>query len=184
MARGRPRKSRRGRKPAEEPVVNEFAAQHGEYGSALIVDLNNELGGGRQKTYRVIRNLYPDIVDRWLAEGGPGFEEPQRRAIDHCRMLWHRVGSIGKLVSNFNSTGGGGGGPERGLEQMEAISQLALYEKRIPSAYWSVFENVVRHGFTAGEAGTHLATHRPNQIAHAKNSVGFVASLIAMWEGY
>ena len=92
------RKTRRKKKDqirgaqAQEPLVNPFAARHGCFREATVVDLNNELGGGRQKTYRVIRNLHPSVVDRWIAEGGPGFEEPQRRAIDQCRALWRRLG--------------------------------------------------------------------------------------------
>jgi hypothetical protein len=172
-------------KPAnDEPLVNGFTAQHGEYREATVVDLGNELGGGRQKTYRVIRNLYPTVVDRWLAGGGPGFEEPQRRAIDHCRSLWHRLGSQGKLVANLSWTGGGGGGPERGVEQAEALAQLGTYSSRIPPIYWLVFENVVRNDMAAGAAGNTFGVHPSQQAAHAKNCVGFVASMIAQWRGF
>ena len=165
-------------------LVNRFAAQHATYGEATVVDLGNELGGGRQKTYRVVRNLYPTLVDRWLAEGGAGFEEPQRRAIDHCRALWHRIGGSGTLVANLSWVGGSRGGRERGLEQAEALAQLAQYESRIPRPYWMVFENVVRNDMAAGAAGSHLARNSAQAQAHAKNCVGFVASLIAMWRGF
>jgi hypothetical protein len=184
------RKPRRRRKdqptaaPSGEPLVNRFAAQHASYAEGTVVDLGNELGGGRQKTYRVIRNLYPTLVDRWLAEGGPGFEEPQRRAIDHCRALWHRIGGSGTLVANLNWIGGGYGGRERGFEQAQALAQLAQYEGRIPRPYWVVFENVVRNDMAAGSAGSHLANNSAQAQAHAKNSVGFVASLIAQWRGF
>jgi len=186
------RKARRKRKPVAdgagaEPLVNRFAAAHGSYRGATVVDLGNELGGGRQKTYRVIRNLHPTVVDRWLAEGGAGFEEAQRRAIDHCRSLWHRVGGSGTLVANLGWIGSGSstrGGRERGLEQAEALAQLAQYESRIPRAYWLVFENVVRHDMAAGAAGSHLARNSAQAQAHAKNCVGFVASLIAQWRGF
>lgn len=182
------KRSRRKKKPeggeSIDSVVNPFAAQHGTYRQATVVDLSNELGGGRQKTYRVIRNLYPSVVDRWLAEGGPGFEESQRRAVDHCRSLWHRVGGSGTLVANLNWIGGGHAGRERGLEQAEALAQLAQYESRIPRPYWMVFENVVRNDMAAGAAGSHLARNSAQAQAHAKNCVGFVASLIAQWRGF
>ena len=167
-----------------EPPINAFAAQHGTYRSTTIVDLGNELGGGHQKTYRVIRNLYPSVVDRWLAEGGPGFEDPQRRAIDHCRSLWHRIGGSGTLVANLNWIGGGNAGVERGFEQAEALAQLGQYESRIPRLYWRVFENVVRNDMAAGAAGSHLARNSAQAQAHAKNCVGFVASLIAQWRSF
>ncbi|MGE5721748.1 MAG: hypothetical protein ACM3YM_04735 [Sphingomonadales bacterium] len=167
-----------------EPLVNRFAARHGQYREATVVDLGNELGGGRQKTYRVIRNLHTSVADRWLAEGGPGFGEPQRRAIDHVRSLWHRIGGSGTLVANLNWVGGGHSGRERGLEQAEALAQLAQYESRIPRPYWTVFENVVRNDMAAGAAGSHLAKNSVQAQAHAKNCVGFVASLIAQWRGF
>jgi hypothetical protein len=167
-----------------EPPINAFAAQHGIYRSTTIVDLGNELGDGRQKTYRVVRNLYSSVVDRWLAEGGPGFEDPQRRAIDHCRSLWHRIGGSGTLVANLNWIGGGNAGRERGFEQAEALAQLGQYESRIPRLYWRVFENVVRNDMAAGAAGSHLARNSAQAQAHAKNCVGFVASLIAQWRSF
>jgi hypothetical protein len=167
-----------------EPLVNPFAARHGSYREAKIVDLSGELGGGRQKTYRVVRNLRTSTVDKWLAEGGPGFEEPQGRAINHCRALWRRVGSSGTLVANLNWIGGGHAGRERGLEQAEALAQLGQYESRIPRLYWSVFENVVRNDMAAGAAGSHMARNSAQAQAHAKNCVGFVASLIALWRGF
>jgi 1,6-anhydro-N-acetylmuramate kinase len=177
------RRSRPG-KAAAEPLVNPFLARHGSYQEATIVDLGNELGGGRQKTYRVVRNLHTSVVDRWLAEGGPGFDEPQRRAIDHCRALWHRIGGSGTLVANLNWIGGGHSGRERGLEQAEALAQLTQYESRIPRLYWSVFENVVRNDMAAGAAGSPMARNSAQAQAHAKNCVGFVASLIALWRGF
>lgn len=181
------KKLKRKRKDPEqqvEPLVNAYAASHGDYRETMVVDLGNELGGGRQKTYRVLRNLHSSTVDRWLADGGPGFEEPQRRAIDHCRALWRRVGGSGTLVANLNWIGGGTSGRERGLEQAEALAQLAQYESRIPRPYWTVFENVVRHDMAAGAAGSHLARNSAQQQAQAKNCVGFVASLIALWRGF
>lgn len=176
------RRAKRRYQVAREAIelVNQYAAQHSTYREDTVVDLSNELGGGRQKTYKVLRNIYPTIVDRWLAEGGPGFEEPSRRAIEHCRRLWRRVGSHSPLVANLDGVGGGGG-RERGLEQAEALATLAQYERRIPAAYWDVFEDVVRHDIPVGTAAAHFGS---SAHAHAKNCVGFVASLIAQWRGY
>jgi hypothetical protein len=183
MARKAKRRSSSSESGEAQPLINAFAAQHGHYREAAVVDLGNELGGGRQKTYRVMRNLHSTVVDRWIAQGGPGFGEPQRRAIDHCRGLWHRIGGSGTLVANLNWIGGGHAGRERGLEQAEALALLAQYEGRIPRLYWSVFENVVRNEMAAGVAGSHMARNSAQAQAHAKNIVGFVASLIAMWRG-
>ena len=138
----------------------------------------------RSERRSVLRVLYPSIVDRWLADGGPGFEEPQRRAIAHCRELWHQVGSQGSLVANLNWVGGGDSGRERGLAQSEALAQLAQYESRIPRHYWATFENIVRNEWGAGKAAEAFADRPNERLAHARNSVGFVASLIAMWRGF
>jgi hypothetical protein len=184
MAKKVRRKRKDSQLQASEPLVSGFAARHGHYCETTVVDLGNELGGGRQKTYRVLRNLHSTAVDRWLAEGGPGFEEPQRRAIDHCRALWRRVGGSGTLVANLNWVGTGHSGRERGLEQAEALAQIAQYQSRIPRPYWMVFENVVRNDMAAGAAGSHLARNSAQQQAQAKNCVGFVASLIALWRGF
>jgi hypothetical protein len=170
---------------AQEPMINAFAAQHGAYREATVVDLSGELGGGRQKMIKVLRNLYPNVADRWLAEGGEGFDEPQRHAIEHCRALWASIGGQGKLVASWGSTGSGG---KHCRAQMwthaEALTQIALYQKRIPPAYWRAFENVVRFDMAAGKAGSHLANTSSQQQAHAKAATGFVASLIAMWKGF
>ncbi|PSJ39455.1 hypothetical protein C7I55_12645 [Sphingomonas deserti] len=101
-------KRRKTKPAAQEPLINAFAAQHGTYRETTVVDLSGELGGGRQKMTKVLRNLYPNVADRWLAEGGAGFDDPQRHAIEHCRALWASIGGQGKLVSSWSQTGGGG----------------------------------------------------------------------------
>lgn len=165
---------------AEVIELSAFTAQHSDYRATTVVDLNNELGGGRQRMATVLRNLYPCVVDRWLAEGGPGFDEPQRAAIDHCRSLWAMIGTQ-RLCANYTGTIGGEGDAEG---QAFALSQLAEYQEDIPNAYWRAFENVVRFDMPAGQAGSHLAKTTSQQQAHAKAATGFVASLIAQWRGY
>lgn len=186
MARRRAgtRKAKAMAQNTHELLVNAFTAQHGDYREATVVDLNNELGGGRQKTYRVLRVTYPGTVDKWLAEGGPGFEEPQAMAINHVRRLWACAGSLGRQVANYEGFGGGDCGRERGYEQSEALTQLSRYEDQIPRVYWSTFEMLCRDDFGAGAAGAIFADNSPQRIAHAKNCVGFCASLIAQWRGY
>lgn len=177
------RKARKTRKQSEDDqVVSPFAQQHADYGSAVVVDLDGSLGGKRQSMLRVLRNLYPSVVDRWLAEGGPGFDEPQRRAIDHCRSLWNSLGTQ-RLVANYAGSipGESGNGNEA---EVFARLQLAEYENEIPHAYWSVFEAVVRFDMPAGTAGSHLARNQPQRIAAARTTVGFVASKIAEWRNF
>ena len=100
--------------------------------------------------------------------------------MDHCRSLWACIGTQ-RLVANYTGVGGGEGDREG---EVFARAQLAEYKSDIPRAYWEVFENVVRFDMPAGTAGSHLANNPAQQQAHAKNCVGFVASLIAQWRGY
>lgn len=145
----------------------------------------SDIAKHRTERRQVLRVCYPNTVDKWLEEGGPGFEEPQKRAITHCRTLWACAGSAGRQVANY----GGMATSECGREwdspsQTEALAQLAHYQRDIPIVYWRVFENMARDDFGAGEAGKLFAGNTPQRIAHAKASVGFVASLIAQWRGY
>lgn len=160
--------------------VPSFAVQ-GErirsYSSATFADL--------KERRQVLRVCYPNTVDKWLDEGGPGFEEPQKRAIQHCRTLWACAGSAGRQVANYGGMATSECGREwDSLSQTEALAQLARYRQDIPIVYWRVFENMARDDFGAGEAGKLFAGNTPQRIAHAKSSVGFVASLIAQWRGF
>lgn len=134
----------------------------------------------RKERRSVFRLLYPTLVDRWLAEGGSGFDEPQKRACEHLRGLWALLGSQ-RLVANYSGVGGGSGVAEG---EVFARRQLAEYKKDIPSCYWSAAENVIRFDCGAAEAGEHLARTTNQRQAHAKAATGFVLSLVAMWRGY
>ena len=194
MARGRKRKGKTAaelRTEAEQrmrdTLIGAGVPEHRVAGAGVksfAVASFTDIHRHRSEKRSVLRVLYSSIVDRWLADGGPGFEEPQRRAIAHCRELWHAVGSQGALVANLDGVGGGNAGRERGLLQAEAMAQLAQYEDRIPRHYWATFENIVRNEWGAGKAAEAFADRPNERLAHARNCVGFVASLIAMWRGY
>ena len=145
----------------------------------------SDIAKHRTEKRSVLRVCYPNTVDKWLEEGGPGFGEPQRRAIDHCRALWACAGSAGRQVANYDGMGGGDSGRERdATSQMDALAQLGQYQRDIPNVYWQIFENMARDDFGAGEAGKLFAGNTPQAVAHAKASVGFVASLIAQWRRF
>jgi hypothetical protein len=181
MAKSKAGKKRKGGEVIKLDPINPFTAKHGHYRETTVVDLSGELGGKRGMA-TVLRNLYPNIADRWLAEGGPGFEEPQRRAIEHCRSLWHRAATEGRLVANLDRVRGSSGGD--GWTQHEALSELATFKARLPLHSWDVFENVVRWDEPAGAAGSKYSNNPHQAIAHAKASVGFVLSMIAQWRGF
>jgi hypothetical protein len=130
---------------------------------------------------RHIRRPVQDIVDRWLKEGGPGFDEPQARAIEHVRELWAAVGSA-KLVANLHWIGPGGG-PEGGWRQAEALAQLAGYRREF-LGYWDVFENLARWNIPATVAGEHLASDKNRRLEQCRHVVGMIASVIAHQQRY
>src|SRR5512139_1949939 len=178
------KRSRKAKAKPDEPIVNEFAAQHGDYGTAVVVDLDGSLGGKKQSIFRVLRNMYPSVVDRWFAEaklnGNVAFQEPQKRALEHVRGLWGLIGER-RLVANYTGVGGGSGdGEAASLARL----QLDKYQKCLPQPYWQAFENVVRFDMPTGRAGSHLADSAAQQQAHAKAATGFCLSMIAQWRGY
>ncbi len=171
------------RAAAPEAPISPFAAQHGDYRPATVVDLNGELGGRRQSMVRVLINRKVSTVDKWLFDGGPGFEAPQARAIDHVVSLWRRLGSGPRLTMDYGGAAGAGQGDLEGYQA--ALNQLGQYRRDIGVAYvWDIFENVVRHDMPAGTAASRLANNSAQQQAHAKACVGFVASKIAAWKGF
>ncbi len=138
----------------------------------------------RNEKRSVLRVSYPGTVDRWLLERGPGFDDPQRRAIDHCRTLWALVGSSGS-VANYGGIGSAANHVRSQMfEHGEALTQLAKYRDDIPNTYWTVFERMCRDDFSASEAGKMFAMNDAQRTAHTKSCVGFVASLIAQWNGF
>ena len=181
------RKNRARSPDGDEAHVSAFIARHGDYRRDLIVDLNGELGGRRQSMVRVLRNVAVTSVDRWLAAGGPGFEDPQRRAIDHVRGLWAITGSGPRVTAAYDGMrlprSAGGISDER-ENYLSALHQLQRYQKEFPAYVWQAFEQVVRFDEPAGQAGSRMANNAAQQQAHAKACVGFVASKIAEWQRY
>jgi hypothetical protein len=163
---------------AREIGVPEAQIARGGLVEEDVVDL-----ASRRSIGRTVRRLYPSLVDRWFAEGGMGFEEPQKRAVDHVRRLWHAIGGQGRLVANLGSPGGGSGPRRRFWEHADVVAQLAEYQRDVPADYWQVFENVIRFDMPAGRAGSHLDRHAASRIAAARAVVGLVASTIARRQG-
>lgn len=122
------------------------------------------------------------ILEKWIREGGVGFDQGAQRAIADCQTLWARMGCQ-RVTANYGehvaaSTHG------EGYTAQEAADEIAHRRRMVPKAYFDVFENVVRHNEPAGRAGSRLANNTAQQIASARTCVGFVASVIAMRLGY
>lgn len=165
----------------KEPLVNEFAARHGHYQEATVVDLSGELGGKRMAMAKVMINRGGTAVERWIAQDRAGlFDEPQQCAIRWSQNLWLRaeggLRAIDPTADRIDAP--------LGWSQQEALTQLAELKDRIPRKYWEVFENVCRFDEEAGTAGSKIASNSRSAVDAAKTTVAFTASLIAMWHRF
>lgn len=148
------------KRPAPEPFalpdITPEARRHGDYHEAWT-----ELGGQRR---RVLLNRGGSTVQRWLnAQCDEVIGDSEKASIRYCQGLWARIDYHGPAVVrvDFGSDG---------HNEHEALAELSALKVRIPLRHWNMFENICRF--------EHAAHSR-----HAKVTVGFVASLIAMWRG-
>ena len=164
-----------------EPLVTRFLAQHGDYRHQFMPDPEAE--NRRRKLVSVVVNRAVSTVDKWLHEGGPGFEAPQARAIQYCRRLWNRVGSGQPVVANYDRTircAGGGEGDREGY--LAALHELHELEEQLAMPdYWRTFEDMVRFDLTAGRAMSGMGKVNWRHRERVKQMVAFVASKIAEW---
>jgi len=179
----RAKKAKKSRR-RDEPLVSLFLARHGEYRHQFMPDPKAE--NRRRRMVSVVVNRAVSTVDKWLHEGGPGFEAPQARAIQHCRRLWLRTGHGQAVVANYERIvrgAGGGVGDREGY--LAALHELHELEERlgIPE-YWRTFEDMVRFNLAAGRAAGAGAVPTRRHRERARKMVGFVASKIAEWRRF
>jgi hypothetical protein len=178
------KRAKRSRRRESKPLVSRFLDQHGDYRHQFMPDPEAE--NRRRKMVSVVVNRAVSTVDKWLHEGGPGFEAPQGRAIKYCRRLWNRVGCGQPVVANYDRIircASGGEGDREGY--LVALHELHELEERLGLPdYWRTFEDMVRFSLAAGRAlgvtGEVTRRHRER----AKKMVGFVASKIAEWRRF
>jgi hypothetical protein len=145
------------------PVVNEFAARHGDYETHLKRQVNR---GGTP-------------IARWRKAGL--ISDSQQAAIEHCLRLWDCIGVSGGLVANLDRTvfGCPGDGHSREVEARDDLHRMKGY---VGERYWSVFENVVRFDEPAGAAGSRIQGPTRENETRARYCVLFVADIIATKE--
>ena len=169
-ARGRQANDKKGRKAkgAAEPLVNPFAARHGDYAR-----------DGRAGKSATMRNRAGNSVDRWEANGL--LSETQLAAIAHMQRLWRIVDVGPRLVTNLDQTifGCDGDGP---LAEIEARADLHRIRDGFPMTYWNVFENVVRFDEPAGTAGSRLSNFSRSSAEAARMIVCLIADTIYLRE--
>jgi len=147
-----------------EPIIPAIALQNGDYA---------------KEGNRTLRNRGGTPIARW--RGDKRLSEPQNLAIDYCIRLWERAGRQSLTMDPMKVIGLP---PSSGWSQQEALDELAHFKKSIPTAYWSVYENVCRFDEPAGVAGSKLATNSRSAVDAAFTCVCFVADLIAMWKRF
>lgn len=128
------------------------------------------------------RNRESTILEKWIREGGNGFEEGACRVIAGCLELWRKMGCQ-RVTARYGERMPSGAHDD-GLGAHAASEDIDRMRGFVPSEYWRVFENVVRFNQAAGQAGADWASYSPQQIHSAKLITGMVASVIAMRLGY
>lgn len=125
------------------------------------------------------------ILEKWMREGGVGFDVGACEVIRDFQFYWHRMGSP-KLCALYGERLPRG--DSDGVTQADAAVQIEHMKralgKQFPKLYWDVFENCVRHLEPAGVAGSRMAKNTAGQIASARHIVGMIASFIAAKLGY
>lgn len=121
-----------------------------------------------------------DPIERWKA--AERLSDGQIAAIDVCNRIWELIGVRQKTTSTYGERLGGNSGIEhRALSKIEAMQDLKRIEGYFPGplrAWFTIFENVCRHGMAAGIAGG----DDRNGAHTAYTTVCFVADYIAMKE--
>lgn len=143
------------------PLVNAFAASHGNY----------------QRNLRFVVNRYGSTVTRWATDGN--LTDSQLAGILHCQNLWARLGSK-SIIVNFDRVHGQS--HSDGMMQHEALDELHRIAKEYPSPYWNVFERVCRFDEPAGTAGSRLSNHKRSAEIAARTIVAFIADMISFRE--
>lgn len=175
LKRARPRQKRE--KAVKHVVVVEPAKEtlvHGEYEKKVV--LHSESATQTETTI----NRRSHVIDKWIDEGGLGFEGGAVTAIRNCQFFWERMKG-NKLTASYGERISGG---LEGMDPSDALDMMARFKRPIPAPYWNIFENVVRNRQPAGVAGSDLAKNTTQSIASARAVVGFVASKIAEDQGY
>jgi hypothetical protein len=152
-------------------IVSIHAAQHGKYEDEFI---HHDETGTKTRTKR---NKICSTLEKWIAEGGFGFDADAVSFIRGCQTKWEIIGNP-RVTANYGERIHGASGD--GMSQHMAKSDIARYKATLNAPqYWQIFENVVRFNQPAGIAGSDMASNPATRIASAKAVVGMVATSLA-----
>lgn len=148
---------------ATAPLVNRFAANHGDY----------------DRNLRFVANRGGTAIDRWKRDGN--LSDSQQAGILHCQSLWAKM-RMPRVVVDFEREVRGGDNEGWTHRQLDALDELHRISSEFPHDYWNVFENVCRHDLPAGVAGSRLANTKRSAETAARLIVALIADLISMRE--
>ena len=160
---------RRAADEARAPLVNEYAARHGDYGPAAAT--------GEMR--KAVRNRGGTTLDRWQANGL--LSDSQLAAILHVQRLWRLIENGPRLVASLDRNVFGCPG-EGHLAEIEARDALDRIRRGFPYPYWDVFERVCRWDEPAGTAGSRLANVSRAANEAARLTVCLIADMIHLRE--
>lgn len=176
------RNARRKIKPARpdvaaaprEPIVPAVALANGDYRKRFITHVETNT---KAETFVSSH----DAVARWDDAGR--LTDNQLTVIAMLRRLWELTGLRQRITASYGERIPGVSCNElAAINEIEAREDLKRIEGYFPGAlrtYFSVFENICRHGMTAGLAGAALSTSSRTADARAHQVVCFVADIIA-----
>lgn len=172
--RGRKNRKQAPAEPIETPTAAQLA--QGGYSRRFVTHVETNT---KAMTFVNCSN----IVERWFAEGWPGYEQGARLAINWCHRAWEARGEIGATCSRYEPTISSSGSAQFARD-VEIVDELLEVSRWFHPSHWAVFENVCRWGMPAGVAGSDLASNTPQAISAARATVGLVANFIAAKRGY
>lgn len=121
-----------------------------------------------------------DPVERWKRDGR--LSTTQTLAIALVRRLWELAGVKQRVTASYGERIPHSSNEWAAVNEIEARKDLHRIQDYIPSHYWDIFEQVVRHGEPAGVAGSRLGFGSRSGSERAHIVVCFVADVIAMKE--
>jgi hypothetical protein len=161
-----------------EPLVNAYAAAHGDYAETTIPITAGEIEGERGNI-RVLRNRGGTAVDRWI--NAANLEPSQIRAIELYVSAWSKVYSHPRVVMGWGEriAFSRGGDEARVATLIDAQELLKFLDERIfqmaPHYYFDVWQNIVLFDQPAGITGG----GNRNSAERAKTICLFIADMIA-----
>jgi hypothetical protein len=172
------RRKAKQREVKAEPIVNAFAARHGDYGFESMPVGPGELDGERAGNVAVMRNRGGTTVERWLTAGI--LDKRQAEVITIYARAWRKVFAEQRVTANWSLVSFIRGIPaEQSIlgiaEANEILDRFDEKFRRLPPHYKSTWQDIVIFDNTLYRIGTASRS----TADRAKLTCMFVADLMA-----